>query len=259
MSIVLAALDATHTAQSVLEAALRVGEMTDSGVEAVHAPTGHNQSLTLPTDHADVPLHLLSGPREPAVLSAIDAPDVLAAVIGAKAAADDPRLLGTTARYIVERSSKPVVIVPPKVVAPGAFRRLLIPLEGTESSSRPVLERLLPLLATDVELIVLHVFTEATQPTMLDHPSRDLEMMGREFLTRHLPRQEARIELRPGPVGIRVAEVCDEHGADLIVLSWSQDSRAGRARVVREVLGGANLPILLLPLRAERVGRDLSS
>jgi nucleotide-binding universal stress UspA family protein len=259
MSIVLAALDATHTAQSVLEVALRVGEMTDSRVESVHVPTGHNRSLTLPTDHADVPLHLLSGPREPAVLSAIDAPDVLAAVIGAKAAADDPRLLGTTARYIVERSSKPVVIVPPKLVTPVAFRRLLIPLEGTEASSRPVLERLLPLLATDVELIVLHVFTEATQPTMLDHPSRDLEIMGREFLTRHLPRQEASIELRPGPVGIRVAEVCDEHGADLIVLSWSQDSRAGRARVVREVLGGANLPILLLPLRGGRVGRDLSS
>lgn len=185
------------------------------------------------------------------MLRSIDAPGVLAAIIGAKAVADDRRLLGTTARYVVERSSKPVVIVPPTLLAPSAFRRLLIPLEGTEASSRPVLEGLVPLLATDVELIVLHVFTESTQPTMLDHPWRDLEMMGREFLTRHFPRQDARIELRPGPVGIRVAEVCNEHGADLIVLSWSQDSRAGRARVVREVLGSTNLPILLLPLRGE--------
>ena len=95
------------------------------------------------------------------------------------------------------------------------------------------------------------MFTEATRPTMLDRPWRDLEMIGKEFLTRHLPRQEARIELRPGPVGARVAEVCDEHGADLIVLSWSQNSSGGRARVIREVLGGVNLPILLLPLRGD--------
>ena len=90
---------------------------------------------------------------------------MLTAVVGAKAAPDGQRLLGTTARHIIERSSKPVVIVPPELVAPGAFRRILIPLEGTESSSRPVLERLLPLLVTDVELIVLHVFTETTRPT----------------------------------------------------------------------------------------------
>jgi len=249
MSITLACLDTTHTAESVLEAALRVGEMTGTDVEAVNVPTGPDQSLKLRTDHAHVPLHLVSGPLETALLTAIQEPGVLTAVVGAKAAPDGQRLLGTTARRIIERSSKPVVIVPPELIAPGAFRRLLIPLEGTESSTRPVLEGLLPLLVTDVELIVLHVFTEATRPTMLDHPWRDLEMIGKEFLTRHLPRQEARIELRPGPVGARVAEVCDEQGADLIVLSWSQDATGGRARVIREVLGGVNLPILLLPRR----------
>ncbi len=251
MSITLACLDTTHTAESVLEAALRVGEMTGTDVEAVHVLAGPDQSLKLRTDHAQVPLHLVSGPLEPALLSAIQDPGVLTAVVGAKAAPDGQRLLGTTTRHIIERSSKPIVIVPPELIAPGAFRRILIPLEGTESSSRPVLEGLLPLLETDVELIVLHVFTEATRPTMLDHPARDLEMIGKEFLSRHLPRREARIELRPGPVGAGVAEVCDEHGADLIVLSWAQDSTGGRARVIREVLGSVNLPILLLPLRGD--------
>ena len=248
MSLILAALDATPAAQSVLEAALKVGEMTHTDVEAVHVPMADDRSMQLRTDGAHVPLRLLSGPLEPALLTAIEAPSTLVAVIGAKAATDDKRVIGTTARHIIERSTKPVVIVPPEFVLAGAFRRLLIPLEGTESSSRPVVEGLLPLLAAHVELIVLHVFTESTQPVMLDHPWRDLEMMGKEFLTRHLPRHEARIELRPGPVGTRVAEVCDEQRADLIVLSWSQDSAAGRARVVREVLGSAKLPILLLPL-----------
>jgi hypothetical protein len=44
-----------------------------------------------------------------------------------------------------------------------------------------------------------------------------------------------------------VAEVSEEHRADLIVLSWSQDTSPERARVVREVLGASVLPVLLLP------------
>jgi nucleotide-binding universal stress UspA family protein len=248
MSITLACLDTTHTAESVLGTALRVGEMTGTDVEAVHVAAGANESPKLPSDHTSVPLHLVSGPLEPVLLTAIQEPEVLTAVVGAKATSAGQRQLGTTARHIIEHSSKPVVIVPPGLIALGALRRILIPLEGTESSSRPVLEGLLPLLVTDVELIVLHVFTEATQPTMLDHPWRDLEMIGKEFLTRHLPRHEARIELRPGPVGGCVAEVCEERGADLIVLSWSQDSTGGRARVIREVIGSVNRPVLLLPL-----------
>ena len=46
-----------------------------------------------------------------------------------------------------------------------------------------------------------------------------------------------------------VAEMSQAHGADLIVLSWSQDSSHGRARVVREVLGASALPVLLLPVK----------
>jgi hypothetical protein len=102
-------------------------------------------------------------------------------------------------------------------------------------------------LVAEVELIVLHVFTEVTLPTMLDRHYRDLEILGKEFLIRHHP-QATHIELRPGPVAERVAEVSAEHGADLIVLSWSQDTTPGRALVIREVLGASTLPVMLLPV-----------
>ncbi len=251
MSIVLAALDVSPTAQSVLDTALRIAALTTTDVEAVHVTTAHNGVVKERTDRAHVPLHLLPGPLEPALLSAVEAPDVVAVVIGTKAAVNDRRLLGTTARHIIERSTKPVVIVPPDFVCPDVFRRLLIPLEGTEASTQAALKVLLHLVAADVELVVVHVFSESTTPAMLDHPWRDLEILGKEFLSRHLPQQEASIELRHGHVGTQVAEVCDECGADLIVLSWSQDSTAGRARTVRQILGAAQLPILLLPLRGD--------
>jgi hypothetical protein len=246
MSIVLAALDAGPTAQSVLDTALRIAALTTADVEAVHVTTAHDEAVEARTDRAHVPLHLLAGPLEPALLGAVEAPDVVAAVIGTKAVANDRRLVGTTARHIIEQSTKP------DFVSPGFIRRLLIPLEGTEASTEPILEVLLPLLAVDVELIVIHVFTESTAPAMLDHPWRDLEILGKEFLSRHLPQQEASIELRHGHVGTQVAEVCHEYGADLIVLSWSQNSSAGRARIVRQILGAVELPILLLPLRGNR-------
>lgn len=60
MSIVLAALEAGPAAQSVLDAALRFGEMTHCDVEAVHIPTSQIQSPRLHADLAQVPLHLLT-------------------------------------------------------------------------------------------------------------------------------------------------------------------------------------------------------
>jgi hypothetical protein len=44
-----------------------------------------------------------------------------------------------------------------------------------------------------------------------------------------------------------VAEVAREHGADMVILSWSQDNSPGRARVLREVVDTSALPILLVP------------
>ncbi|HVA08756.1 MAG TPA: hypothetical protein VNG12_18635, partial [Acidimicrobiales bacterium] len=79
MSIILAALDAGPTAQSVLETALRIGELTNTAVEAVHVTTGDDQWVKSRSDRVHVPLHLLSGPLEPALLTAVDAPGVVAA------------------------------------------------------------------------------------------------------------------------------------------------------------------------------------
>jgi hypothetical protein len=109
------------------------------------------------------------------------------------------------------------------------------------------MDQLLPLCTKPVELTVLHVFTESTLPTMLDRPARDLEILGKEFLRRHLPHVR-HIEFRLGPIGRRVCEVATQQGCDLVVLSWSQNTAPGRALVIREVLNSTSLPVLLLPI-----------
>jgi nucleotide-binding universal stress UspA family protein len=254
VTVVLAVLD-NDAVRPVLETAQGIGQLTGSGVEAVHVRRSgleSTETLELLAVGSQVPFRLLEGPAESALLAALGAPDVLAAVIGARSIPGGRHQVGQTARYILEHTDKPVVVVPPEAIAPSSFRRLLVPLEGTEESSEPILQRLLPLLVPDVDLVVLHVFTDSTRPTMLDHPVRDLGLLGREFLTRHCPRATG-IELRPGPVPTRVVEVSGEQGSDLIVLSWSQDSSVGRAPVIQEVLGALSVPVLLLPVtRVER-------
>jgi nucleotide-binding universal stress UspA family protein len=250
MSIVLAALDTTAAACPVLGTALGIGELTASSVEVVHVRSDPSESCETPKSLAGrykVPFELMEGEVEPMLLAAIEAPKTIAAVIGARSTPGGQRPAGHTARYILEHTNKPIVVVPPDTTARHSLRRLLVPLEGTESSSRPVLERLWPLLVADVELVVLHAFTNRTLPAMLDRPEYDLEIWGREFLRRYFPR-DVRIELRPGPVGAQIAEVSREYGADLIVLSWSQSNAADKARVIREVVGGSVLPVLLLPV-----------
>jgi hypothetical protein len=246
---VLACVDPGAAARAVVETARGIGSLMGADVEAVHVGRHATETLRTLAARHDVPLRLLPPPTEAALLGAVAAPDVVAAVVGARATPGGRRPTGHTALAVIRQTSKPTVVVPPDAVgvAPRPFRRLLVPVEGSEESSRPVVDRLYPLIVGEVELVVLHVFTPDTAPRVLDRPRRDLQLLGDEFLTRHCP-YATRIEWRTGPVGARVTEAYDQHDADLVVLSWSQDSSVGHAKVVRDVLTASTIPVLLLPV-----------
>jgi len=251
MSFVLAALDASSRSWTVLDTAVRVGRLTDTAVRAVHvrsdpgAPYDVVESLA---EEAGVELRVVDGTPAPALVDAIREPETIAAVIGgcARSVLADPRAW-QVARALLEQTNTPVVVVPSGIERSGEIHRLLVPLEGAELSSRPVLEQLVPLVVADVELEVLHVFTAATVPAMLDQPTYALDTLGREFLSRHFPRAGT-IEFRTGAVVEQVAQVSIDHDIDLIVLSWSQSPSPERALVVRGVLEGSSRPVLLLPV-----------
>lgn len=254
MRTVLAALDAGAAARPVLDTALGIAALTGATVEAVHVVERPAETPQFLAARAGVPFRVLDGPVESALLTAMAAPGVIAAVLGARGTPAGRRPAGRTALRVLEQASKPVVVVPPDApnVSARQFRRLLLPLEGTSVSSRPVAECLCPLIVDDVELVVLHVFTPATMPRVLDHPGRDLQLLGGEFLARYFP-NATRVELRTGVVGSEVAALARDEDADLIVLSWSQDASAGHAAVVRDVLSHATVPVLLVPVTAEPI------
>jgi nucleotide-binding universal stress UspA family protein len=250
MSTVVAALDTSPVARAVLETAIQFARLTGTEVASFHvrsSPSDDVRLLESLAAQSDVPLRVVQGPAESVLAEALGAPEVVAAVIGAGAATVGHERVGHMTLHVLEQLDKPVLVVPSDAVAPVAIRHLLVPLEGPEGSSRVVLEQLGSLLAAEVEIIVLHVFTEGTLPTMLDRPVRDLDIWSKEFLMRHCP-SAAHIELRMGAVSTSVAEVSREHGADLVVLGWSCNTSAGWS-AVREVLGASAIPVLLLPVR----------
>lgn len=251
MSFVIAALDASPHARTVLDTALRVGQLIDTAVRAVHVradPGEPYDAVESLAEEAGVELRVVDGPPGPALVDAICEPEAIAAVIGgcARSVIADPRAW-QVARAILEQTNTPVVVVPCGTEPGGEIRRLLVPLEGSDVSSRPVLEQLVPLVVADVELEVLHVFTAATVPAMLDQPTYDLDTLGREFLSRHFPHAST-IDFRTGAVVEQVALASIDHDIDLVVLSWSQNPSQKRALVVRGVLEGSSRPVLLLPV-----------
>jgi hypothetical protein len=249
MTITLVVLGSGVEVGPVFDTALRFAQLTSSDLEAVFEPraSGDDSHVQARLEEAGVPIRVLKGRGGRALGNVVSDPEVLAAVVAAEKVGSRQYPVRSAVRSLLERTQKPVVLVPPDVEIPEVFQHLLIPLDGTESSSRAVMDQLLPLCTKPVELTVLHVFTESTLPMMLDRPARDLEILGKEFLHRHLPHVR-HIEFRLGPIGSRVCEVSTQQGCDLVVLSWSQNTSPGRALVIREVLNSTSLPVLLLPI-----------
>jgi nucleotide-binding universal stress UspA family protein len=252
MRTVLAAIDNSAAARPVLEAAVGFADLLGATLEAVHVRENAGAIPEALASRSDVPLRVLDPPVEASLLRVLAEENVTAAVFGARGTPGGRRPAGRTALHVLERATKPVLVVPPEASGlTHAFHRLLVPLEGTEESARPVVEDLCPLLAREVELVVLHVFTTATVPPVLDHPEWDLPQWSDEFLARYCP-GGARVDLRTGAVGNHITRSCSEAEADMIVMSWSQNASPGHAATIRQVLENSTVPMLLLPVDGTR-------
>ena len=81
---------------------------------------------------------------------------------------------------------KPVLIVPPDADPRPAFRRVLVPLEGTLSSSfapRSIFE----LAGAEIDVVALHVHDQDSIPAFTDQPQHEQPAWAREFLERYSP------------------------------------------------------------------------
>jgi nucleotide-binding universal stress UspA family protein len=240
MATVLAALDNSLAVNPVLATARALARVLGDRVEAIHVVGEGAEAAEDAILAAGVPLRLASGPVVERLVEAGQADDVAAMVIGARGTLGSGHALGSTALAVVTSLQTPVVVVPPAAKVAPRLRRVLVPLEGTESSSlapRSIVE-----LASgaEVEVVVLHVNGSA----------EDDEQWTRQFLSRFCPwgLSDVRLEGRTGSGEELVPLVAEESQSDLIVLGWAQQLSDGRAPVVRATLERSEVPVLLIPV-----------
>jgi nucleotide-binding universal stress UspA family protein len=240
MPIVLAALDNSLAVNPVLVMARALARLLGARVEAIHVLGEGGEAAEGAARAAGVPLRLSSGPVVERLVAAGQASDVTAMAIGARGTIGSGNALGSTALAVVTSLRVPVVVVPPAAEVAPRLQRVLVPLEGTTSSSlapRSIVE-----LASgaEVDVIALHV----------NDVAEDDEGWTREFLARYCPWGigGVRLERREGRREEVIPSVAEELQSDLIVFGWEQQLSEGRAPVVGAALERSTIPVMLIPV-----------
>lgn len=250
MKKVLAALDNSLAGKSVLASAQAFAALLDSQVEAVHVRTNGQRTVRSMAEAAGIPLRTTTGPVVKRLVDAGEANDVMALVIGARGTSASSIPLGARAAAVATALSKPVLIVPPDADPSQTFRRVLVPLEGSLSSS--LAPRWLFELPgeTEIDVVALHIHDEASIPAFTDQPQHEVSAWAREFVHRYCPWGigKVQLEIRVGRIGELVPLVAEQCDCDLIALGWSRHLSSGRAPVVHETIQRSHRPVLLVPV-----------
>jgi Universal stress protein family len=251
MEKVIAALDNSVAAAPVLRTAISFAKLLGTEVEAIHVQEDGRRMPESVAAAADLPLRTLRGATVDALVGAAAAEDVVALVLGARRTPAGARPVGTTAFAVMRSLAKPVLVVPPDAARAGRLRSVLVPLEGTVSSSLAPRSIMKLARAAELDVVVVHVRDEASLPAFTDQPQHEASAWGHEFLARYCPWgiADVRLEVRHGVREEQILRAAEESHVDLIALGWLQELAADRAPVVRTVLERGRVPILLIPVR----------
>jgi nucleotide-binding universal stress UspA family protein len=254
MTNVMAAINGTPVGRVVLAVAEEVARVLGADVEAVHVVEEGKEAPDIPAGTAAevaarrIPVRMLGGAVEPALIERASSEDVRAVVMGLRRTLAGARPAGHVALGVIVRTRKPVIVVPPITTSMFRLRKVLVPVRGRPADG---LEDVMSLTSSaDLETVFLHIHDEWSVPSFEDQPHYDLETWAQEFLARWVPgaRPEATMELRVGAAEEQILEVAQDVGADMIAIGWTQNLSPGRATVVRWALEHTSVPLALMPL-----------
>ena len=249
MSVILAAIDNSAAAFPVLRAAAAMARTVEADVQAVHIREGKSETATASALHTGLAVDVLDGDPVDRIVELSSDASVSMVVIGARRQRAGPRPSGHVAFAVMSRVRKPVLVVPPDARRPTTdrFRRALMPLEGSAHSADAVTTEVQALRRAGVVITVLHVFHAGTTPRFWDQTGHAGQSWGTEFLAQWCDERGTELRLRSGEVVAAVLDVASSESIDVIVLGWSQSTSSDRARVVREIIGRSEIPVLLAP------------
>jgi nucleotide-binding universal stress UspA family protein len=261
MGVVLAAIDNTATAMPVLAAATSLAGILGADVEAVHVREDGDLTVQGAASVAGIELREVFGPVIPSLIAEAGRDGVDAVAIGTRGTPVGRHPAGHVAMAVMTSLTKPLLAVPPELRLPVELGRVLVPLNGTSQTAAALRGTIELACHAAMDVVVLHVHSGERLPLFDDQPQHERPAWEQEFLARYCPKlpDGLHLEVRVGPAGAHVLEVAGEIQADLVALGWSQDLSPGRAEVVREVLAHSRVPVLLVPMDAERVAEAWSA
>ncbi len=166
--------------------------------------------------------------------------------------------LGSVARELITALTVPMLVVRPQARVIERLRRLIVPLEGSPSTSAAMLRADDAFCARGREIIMLHVVTgdqpgeigSLPAPRIMDQEHYEWQAWQDEFRMRFSQCPEGgrhRVAVRVGEPGQMIVREANDLDADLIVISWRGYLSKGKAPVVRRLLAEAPCPLLLVP------------
>lgn len=216
---------------------------------------------------SSVTLHRTDQPPEQGVLDAVEAYGVGLVVMTARGAAadrplppDDPLSeLGHVTRWIAERCSVPVMVVPMSYEERLPWTRALVPVSG-EAEADEVLDLAVRLShAVGMVVTAVHVVEDdgasglAAHARYADAPHHEYPSRLQSLVERGLPDSTASetgciddVVLSRGDVADELLALVHDREADLLIIGWHGTFLAGHAGILRTLLRDASCPILLM-------------
>jgi nucleotide-binding universal stress UspA family protein len=194
-----------------------------------------------------------------AIVRELERDDVVFGVLGGRALASKPEVLGHVAHAGATRSSRSLIVVPPSAKPlSGTGLRFLLPLDGRRRTTDAVVPVVTDLIALIGEVIPVHVFDTATIPMFFTSPE-DRAVLADDFAARHLAalhdNDDVGLTTRPrlcvGRPGDEIIAAIDREQPDAVVVCWSQRFDGGRAEVIRRLLADGRIPVVLHPADAD--------
>lgn len=181
-------------------------------------------------------------------------------------------MLGGTATAVLREASCPVVFVPPERGVVGwHLHHVLVPHDGTPTTSAALEPAMRLASKAEAELHVAHV-AEAkgqpdepgafTTPRYVDQPQHDWPSWRNEFAKRlaslcSLDHMQLRVSLAQGDPAVEILRLSEAQSTDLIVLAWRGKWEAPHAHIIKVVVRTARCPVLVL--RTSDAGLDISA
>ncbi len=249
MTRVLAGVDGSPVSVDVLRGAVVMADLLGAQAEALHVGPGPLPELQRLAAATGVRLAEREGTAERVLAAVLREHDVVLGVVGTSGGGRAEVPVGHTATAVMTGSVRPLLVVPPGSFPPHRrhVQHALVPLDGRPASAEAVEPMLRLLGEAGVDMLVVHVFDDATVPTFWDQPQHAVPAWEREFLHRNLPMLRTRLRLCQGEPAAQLVRTASEQGIDLVVVGWSQDLSPGHARTMQQLLKAGGVSLLLLP------------